>query len=78
MNPAIENASGERAVNTLVARPVGKKEIRANPKAQQAPDVGWEKLVKKTAWKDETSRDRIGMERRLRKSQESWKESSCG
>ena len=28
--------SGERAVNTLVARPVGEKEIKTNPKAQQA------------------------------------------
>ena len=46
--------SGERAVNTLVARPVGKKEIKANPKAQQALDIEWEKLVKKNAWKYET------------------------
>ena len=33
---------GERAVNTLAARPVGKKEIKANPKAQQAFDLEWE------------------------------------
>ena len=46
--------SGEKAINTLVARPVGKKEIRANPKAQQALDVEWEKLVKKNAWQYET------------------------
>ena len=46
--------SGEQAVNTLVARPVGKKEIRANPKAQQALNVEWEELVKKNAWKYET------------------------
>ena len=46
--------SGEKTVNTLVARPVGKKEIRANPKAQQALDVEWEKLVKKKAWQYET------------------------
>ena len=46
--------SGERAANTLVARPVGKKEIKANPKAQQALDIEWEKLVKKNAWKYET------------------------
>ena len=38
-------------VNTVVARPVGKKEIRANPKAQQALDIEWDKLVKKIAWK---------------------------
>ena len=38
--------SGEKAINTLVARPVGKKEIRANPKAQQALDVEWEKTGK--------------------------------
>ena len=41
-------------MNTLVARPVGKKEIRANPKAQQALDVEWDKLVKKKAWQYET------------------------
>ena len=37
-----------KGLSTLVARPVGKKEIRANPKAQQALDIEWEKLVKKT------------------------------
>ena len=42
--------SGERIINTLVARPVNRKEIRANPKAQAALDVEWEKLVKKSAW----------------------------
>ena len=42
--------SGERAINTLVARPVNRKEIRSNPKAQEALDVKWNKLVKKTAW----------------------------
>ena len=42
--------SGERAINTLVARPVNRKEIRSNPKAQEALDVEWNKLVKKTAW----------------------------
>ena len=46
--------SGERIVNTLVARPVGKKEIRSNPKAQEALDVEWQKLVKKTAWQYDT------------------------
>ena len=35
---------------SIVARPVNKKEIRANPKAQESPDVEWNKLVKKTAW----------------------------
>ena len=31
--------SGERAINTLVARPVNRKEIRSSPKAQEALDV---------------------------------------
>ena len=42
--------SGERAINTLVARPVNRKEIRSSPKAQEALDVEWNKPVKKTAW----------------------------
>ena len=42
--------SGEKIINTLVARPVNKKEIRANPKAQESLDIEWNKLVKKTAW----------------------------
>ena len=42
--------SGERAINTLVARPVNRKEIRSSPKAQEALDIEWNKLVKKTAW----------------------------
>ena len=46
--------SGEMVINTLVARPVGKKEIRANPKAQQALDIEWDKLVKKNAWRYDT------------------------
>ena len=36
--------------NSLVARPVNKKEIKSNPKAQEALDLEWNKLVKKTAW----------------------------
>ena len=36
-----------RMVNSLVARPVNKKEIRSNPKAQEALDLEWNKLVKK-------------------------------
>ena len=32
------------------ARPVNKKEIRSNPKAQESLDIEWNKLVKKTAW----------------------------
>ena len=31
--------SGERAINTLMATPVTRKEIRSNPKAQEALDV---------------------------------------
>ena len=41
---------GERAINTLVARPVNRKEIRSNPKAQASLDVEWVKLEKKDAW----------------------------
>ena len=41
---------GECAINTLVARPVNRKDVRSNPKAQEALDVEWNKLVKKTAW----------------------------
>ena len=35
---------------TMVARPVGKKELLANPKAQACLDIEWEKLMKKKAW----------------------------
>ena len=42
--------SGEPAINTLVARPVNRKEIRSNTTAQEALDIAWNKLVKKTAW----------------------------
>ena len=41
---------GEKAINTLVARPVNRKEIRSNPKAQASLDVEWVKLEKKDAW----------------------------
>ena len=34
----------------MVTRPVGKKELLANPKAQASLDVEWEKLIKKKAW----------------------------
>ena len=34
----------------MVARPVDKKELYANPKAQASPDIEWEKLMKKKAW----------------------------
>ena len=34
----------------MVARPVGRKELLANPKAQASLDVEWEKLMKKKAW----------------------------
>ena len=46
--------SGEKIINTLVARPVNKKEIRSNPKAQESLDIEWNKLVKKTAWMYDT------------------------
>ena len=36
--------SGEKIINTLVARPVNKKETRANPKAQESLDIEWSKL----------------------------------
>ena len=42
----LEIRTGERTINTLVARPVVKKEIRANPKAQQALDIECDNLVK--------------------------------
>ena len=42
--------SEEKIINTLVAQPVNKKEIRSNPKAQESLDIEWNKLVKKTAW----------------------------
>ena len=41
---------GEKAINTLVARPVNRKEIRSNPKAQASLDVEWVKLEKQDAW----------------------------
>ena len=34
----------------MVARPVGHKELKANPKAQASLDVEWDKLMKKKAW----------------------------
>ena len=48
--PRVSIMSGEKIINTLVARPVNKKEIRSNPKAQESLDIEWDKLVKKTAW----------------------------
>ena len=39
-----------RVINSLVARPVNKKEIRTNPKAHEALDIEWNKLAKKNAW----------------------------
>ena len=41
---------GEKVISSLVARPVNRKEIRANPKAQASLDVEWLKLVDKKAW----------------------------
>ena len=34
----------------MVARPVGRKELLSNPKAQASLDVEWDKLMKKKAW----------------------------
>ena len=34
----------------MVARPVGRKELLSNPKAQAYLDAEWEKLMKKKAW----------------------------
>ena len=34
----------------MVARPVGRKELIGNPKAQASLDVEWDKLMKKKAW----------------------------
>ena len=34
-----------RTINSLVARPVNKKEIRSNPKAREAIDLEWNKLI---------------------------------
>ena len=35
----VSRMSGEKIINTLVARPVNKKEIRSNPKAQESLDI---------------------------------------
>ena len=40
----------------MVARPVGKKELMQNAKAQASLDVEWEKLMKKKAWEMESDR----------------------
>ena len=49
-------ASHDEILNlmAMVARPVGKKELMQNPKAQASRDVEWEKLVKKKAWEMES------------------------
>ncbi|CAE7292249.1 unnamed protein product, partial [Symbiodinium sp. CCMP2456] len=39
-----------RDAMSMVARPVGRKELNQNPKAQASLDVEWEKLMKKQAW----------------------------
>ena len=41
----------------LVARPVGKNELKQNPKAQAALDVEWDKLMNKKAWDMESVRE---------------------
>ena len=53
-----ENVSGYAPVSeeevfelmAMVARPVGHKELKSNPKAQAPLDVEWDKLMKKKAW----------------------------
>ena len=47
----------DSGVITMVARPVGSKEIRSNPKAQKALDVEWDKLIAKNAWLYDTVRE---------------------
>ena len=39
-----------RDLIAMVARPVGQKELRSNPKAQVSLDVEWDKLMLKKAW----------------------------
>jgi len=43
--------------NACVARPVGKKEIAQQPKAQAALDKEWDKLVKAKAWTEDKVRE---------------------
>ena len=47
----------DSGVITMVARPVGSKEIRSNPKAQKALDIEWDKLIAKNAWLYDTVRE---------------------
>ena len=66
--------SGEKTINTLVARPVNKKEIRSNPKAQESLDTEWNKLVEKTAWLYDTLQEWSTV---LRGCQKEREESTC-
>ena len=52
-------ASHDEVLNlmAMVARPVGKKELMQNPKAQASLDVEWEKLMKKKAWEMESAQE---------------------
>jgi hypothetical protein len=45
-----KNPSHSFPFSALVARPVGKKEIAVEPKAQLALDVEWDKRVKANVW----------------------------
>ena len=59
-----------RTINSLVARPVNKREIKANPKAQEALDLEWNKLVKKDAWLYNTVTEWKDVSNKARKSGE--------
>ena len=52
-----KNPSHSYPFSALVARPVGKKEIAVEPKAQLALDVEWEKLVKAGVWDEQRPRE---------------------
>ena len=51
----------------MVARPVGRKELLANPKAQASLDVEWDKLMKKRAWDMLSVREWEGVSREAKK-----------
>ena len=59
--------SEEDVHDAVVARPVGKKELLANPKAQASLDVEWEKLMKKKAWDILSVRDWEDVSREAKK-----------
>ena len=52
-----KNPSHSFPFSALVARPVGKKEIAVEPKAQLALDSEWDKLVKAGVWDEQRPRE---------------------